>query len=213
MSQTIQERQRTLPSRKRTILGSVLALIAAMALALGVSTPSFAATGAVTGDWDVLATSQSQTPLLKSYDHDANGGAGAWDTVTPSAAWYAVGSGKFIDGSPAESTVVSGGGFRFQNTATTSKTATFVLTVPLGTGLTITDPTTGAAIGTVTPSGTSRAITLTTGTIGTGATFHKHYNWQFSGSTTSVTISVTVTVSGSSVVGSYVATSAYQFKF
>ncbi len=193
---------------RRTVTGAFIALVAALALALGVTTPSFAATGAQTGEWDVLATSQSQSPRLQSYNHAAD----VWDTVLNPTASFAVGSGKIIDGNDPGTTAVQGGGVRFENTAAFSKTATFTLTVPSGTGLQIKNPTSGAVIYSVPTTGGTRTITISTGPVAAGGEFHQHFTWQFTGATAAVNISAAVSVTGAGA-GNYTASGTYRFTF
>ncbi|MDQ1128249.1 hypothetical protein [Microbacterium sp. SORGH_AS_0888] len=194
---------------ERKIGGAVLAFVAAVALSLGMSTPAFAATGAQTGEWDILATSQSQSPRLQSYNHETE----TWDTVLDPSASFAVGSGKRIDGDDATaSSPVQGGGVRFANTASTAKTAVFTLSVPSGTGLQITDPETGAVLYEVTESASSRTITISTGAVAAGSSYHRHLSWEFSGSSTAVNVNVSVSVSGAGA-GSYTASGTYRFTF
>lgn len=192
---------------RRTIAGTLLAVVATLALAFGVSAPSFAATGSQTGEWDILATSQSQTPRLQSYNHATD----VWDTVLNPTASFAVGSGKVIDGDDATATSpVQGGGVRFENTAATAKTATFTLTVPNGTGLAVKDPASGAVLYSVPVTGSPRTITISTGPVAAGAEYHSHFTWEFTGSSSAVNIVSSVSVSGS---GSYSASGTYRFTF
>lgn len=194
---------------RRTIAGTLLAVVATLALAFGVSAPSFAATGAQTGEWDIVATSQSQTPRLQSYNHATD----VWDTVLNPTASFAVGSGKVIDGDDATATSpVQGGGLRFENTAATAKTATFTLTVPTGTGLAIKDPTSGAVLYSVPVTGSPRTITISTGAVASGAEYHSHFTWAFTGSSSAVNIVSSVSVTGSGS-GSYSASGTYRFTF
>ena len=90
----------------RTIGGSVIAIVAAFSIALGGSTASFASTGPQTGEWDVVATSNAQSPKLRSYDHVAE----TWQTVAAASASFAVGSGKIINEAEPAVTPVAGGG-------------------------------------------------------------------------------------------------------
>ncbi|MDQ1136392.1 hypothetical protein QE410_001191 [Microbacterium sp. SORGH_AS 1204] len=198
------------PSRsaRSPIARIVLALVAALALTLGVSAPSYAATGAQTGEWDILALSASASPRLQSYNHSTE----SWDTVPSGSASFAVGSGKLIDGDDETATsAVSGGGIRFKNTAATTKTAAFTITVPNGTGLSITDVESGQ-VRSVAVSGGTRTITLSSGAVAAGGEGHRHYTWQFSGSSTAVTLSVSASVSGSGA-GNFTTSSSYDFTF
>jgi hypothetical protein len=197
----------------RAIGGTVLALVAGLALAVGVSTPSYAATGSQTGEWDVVATSSTQSPKLKSYNHDAE----VWDTVSASTASFAVGSGKIIDESETATTPVSGGGIRFENTATTSKKVTFTFSIPSNVGLKIQAGSSTPIVNVAAASGTRTASFVQT--VGAGTTFHGHYTWTFSGSGTAtaanigVTAAVTAGTSGGSTTGNYTATQTYRFTF
>ncbi|MEC5185760.1 hypothetical protein RCH12_003237 [Cryobacterium sp. MP_3.1] len=202
------------PRRAQRTLGfTVFALAAAFSLALGVSTPSFAATGAQTGEWDVVATSNTQSPKLKSYEHEA----AVWDTVSASSASFSVGSGKVIDESESATTPVSGGGIRFENTATTSKKVTFTFAVPANVGLKIQAGSSAPIVNTVAASGVRTATFVQT--VAAGTTFHGHYTWTFSGSGTAtaanigVTAAITAGASGGSTVGNYSASQTYRFTF
>ncbi len=188
----------------------VLALAAALALTLGVSTPSFAATGAQTGEWDVLATSAAQSPRLQSYNHETE----TWDTVLSPSASFAVGSGKTIDGDDATAaSPVSGGGIRFANTASIARSAAFTITVPAGTGLSITDVLTGA-VQSVPVSTSNQTLTISTGSVAGGTEWHRHYTWQFSGSASSVDLPVSVRVRNVSAGSTaYPASATYRFTF
>lgn len=195
---------------KRTLGVTGLALLAALALTLGISTPSFAATGAQTGEWDIVATSSSQTPRLQNFNHDAE----TWDPVLAPSAWFAVGSGKFIDG--AGTTAVSGGGFRFENVAAVSKTATFRITIPSNVGLVIRDDITGTAIVNVPAATGVRTATWSTPAVASGDEFHRHYDWTFSGSGTATATNLGVSVSisgGGTSVGNYSANATYRLTF
>lgn len=189
----------------------IVALVAASALTLGVGNAAFAATGAQTGEWDVVATSQAQTPRLQSFNHTAE----AWDTVTSPTSWFAVGSGKVINGNEAGTTPVKGGGIRFENTAATAKTATFTFTVPANVGLKI--QTLGGATIVSTPASSSvRTVSWTTPSVAAGTSFHDHFTWTFSGTgtATAANIGVSTSISGSgTTVGNYTASTTYRFTF
>ncbi|MEV8147404.1 hypothetical protein AB0O52_04555 [Arthrobacter sp. NPDC080073] len=184
----------------------VIALLAALAVTYGANSTAFAATGAQTGEWDIVAASKAQAPRLQSYNHTVE----AWDTVTSPTAWFAVGSGKVIDENELASTPVKGGGIRFVNTATTAKTATFTFTVPANVGLVIQNGTQTIVNSPATGSG--RTVSWTTPSVVAGATFHNHFTWTFSGSgtETQADIQVQVSVPGA---GSYAASSTYRFTF
>jgi len=112
---TVQSLTQQLPKTRSRLVRPALAAFAAAALLFSGAVPANAATGPQTGEWDILATSQSQTPRLQSYNHDDE----EWDTVLwwgSSAAWFAVGSGKFINGDEENGpeTPVEGGGVRFE---------------------------------------------------------------------------------------------------
>ncbi|MDQ1121568.1 hypothetical protein [Microbacterium trichothecenolyticum] len=197
-------------SAQAPIARIVLALVAALALTLGVSTPSFAATGAQTGEWDILATSAAQSPRLQSYNHESE----TWDTVLSPSASFAVGSGKRIDGDDATATSpVSGGGLRFANTASVARSATFTITVPAGTGLAITDVSNGT-VRSVPVSSSDQTLTISTGSVAANSQWHRHYTWEFSGSASSVDLPVSVRVrNASSGSTAYTATATYRFTF
>lgn len=199
--------QRSRTRERSRIARFVVALVAASALTVGVSNAAFAATGAQTGEWDIAATSQAQTPKLQSFNHTAE----AWDTVASPTAWFAVGSGKVIDGNEAGSTPVKGGGIRFENTAATAKTATFTFTVPANVGLKI--QTLGGGTVVNTPASSSvRTVSWTTPSVAAGTTFHEHFTWTFSGTgtATAANIAVAVNVPGA---GGYTASASYRFTF
>jgi hypothetical protein len=208
MTAAVQLRASALTTRKRTLGGYLLALVAALALALGVSTPSYGASGAQIGEWDVIATSQGQSPKLQSYEH----GVEAWDTVFAPSAWFAVGADKFIDKDDDAVTPVSGGGIRFTNTAASAKTATFRFTIPANVGLVITD-------GMITPvnaspSGSVQYLTWSPGLVAANGEYHHHFDWTFSGSGlgSSVDIDVDVEVTGAGA-GNYTDEETYRFTF
>lgn len=198
------------PRTQSPLARLVVALVAALALTLGVSAPSFAATGAQTGEWDLLATSAAQSPRLQSYNHETE----TWDTVASPSASFAVGSGKLIDGDDATATSpVSGGGVRFHNTASAARSAAFTITVPAGTGLSITDVASGQ-VRSVPVSSASQTIAITTGSVAAGVEWHRHYTWQFSGSGSSVDLPVSVRVSAvSDGATAYTASATYRFTF
>lgn len=197
-------------SARNPVARIVLTLVAALALTLGVSAPSFAASGAQTGEWDVLATSAAQSPRLQSYNHTTE----TWDTVLSPAASFAVGSGKLIDGDDETATSpVSGGGIRFANTASVARSATFTITVPAGTGLSITDVASGV-VRSVPVSTASQTITIATGSVAAGVEWHRHYTWQFTGSGSSVDLPASVRVrTVSSGATAYTASATYRFTF
>lgn len=209
---TITEATTASPSRsgQNTIARVVLALVAALALTLGVSAPSFAASGAQTGEWDILASSAAQSPRLQSYNHETE----TWDTVLSPSASFAVGSGKRIDGDDATATSpVSGGGLRFANTASVTRSAVFTITVPAGTGLSITDVSSGA-VKSVPVSTSDQTLTFSTGSVAANTQWHRHYTWEFSGSASSVDLPVSVRVRNVSAgTTAYTASGTYRFTF
>ncbi|KTR94741.1 hypothetical protein NS220_08090 [Microbacterium testaceum] len=209
---TITEATTASPSRsgQNTIARVVLALVAALALTLGVSAPSFAASGAQTGEWDILASSAAQSPRLQSYNHETE----TWDTVLSPSASFAVGSGKRIDGDDATATSpVSGGGIRFANTASVTRSAVFTITVPAGTGLSITDVSSGA-VKSVPVSTSDQTLTFSTGSVAANTQWHRHYTWEFSGSASSVDLPVSVRVRNVSAgTTAYTASGTYRFTF
>jgi hypothetical protein len=200
------------PSRNRTrFTRLIVTLVAASALTFGAGNAAFAASGAQTGEWDVVATSQAQTPKLQSFNHTAE----AWDTVTSPTSWFAVGSGKVINGNEAGTTPVKGGGIRFVNTATTAKTATFTFAVPANVGLKI-QTLGGATVVSSPASSSARTVSWTTPSVAAGASFHDHFTWTFSGTGTATAahIGVSTSVSGSgTTVGNYTASATYRFTF
>jgi hypothetical protein len=210
MTAAVQLRASALTTRKRTLGGSLLALVAALALALGVSTPSSAASGAQIGEWDVIATSQSQSPKLQSYEH----GIDEWDTVFAPSAWFAVGAGKFISKEDTVVTPVSGGGIRFTNAAASARTATFGFTIPANVGLVITDGTTTPIA--APPSPVEQYLTWSPGSVAADGEYHEHFDWTFSGtglgSSVDIDIDVVVVVTGSTTVD-YTDHGTYRFTF
>ncbi len=200
-------------SPRRSARVTAVGLAVAFALALGVSTPSFAATGSQTGEWDVVATSSAQSPKVKSYNHEAE----QWDTVAAADASFAVGAGKVIDESETATTPVSGGGIRFENTASTSKKVTYTFSIPANVGLKIQA---GASAPIVNSAATSSARSVSfSEVVAANTTDHEHYTWTFSGSATSsavnigVSVSVVAGVSGGSTVGNYSGSQSYRFTF
>ncbi|GAA5196221.1 hypothetical protein GCM10023346_28110 [Arthrobacter gyeryongensis] len=197
----------------RTLAGTFLTLVATLALVLGFSTPSFAATGAQTGEWDIVAASQGKSPALQSYNHDST--PSAWDVVAPTTASFAVGNGKVIDGNDLTATTpVKGGGIRFENTAATAKTATFTFTVPANVGLKIQTLGGGTVVNTPATSA-ARTVSWTTPTVASGVSFHEHFTWTFSGSGTATAANIGVKV-GFASPGSAIDSStsaAYRFTF
>lgn len=193
-------------TRRPLFARALLALAAAAAIGLAPALPAAAATGAQTGEWDVVATSAAQSPKLQSYDH-ANE---VWGTVTSPDAWFAVGGGKIIDEAEDATTPVSGGGLRFQNTASAARTATFTFRIPANVGLKIANGTTTVVDSAAT--GSVRTVSWTTPSVAAGATYHEHLTWTFSGSGTSSSadIRVGVSVGGS---GGYSASTTYRFTF
>lgn len=193
------------------LVRAVIALIAAVAFTFGASSAAFAATGAQTGEWDIVATSQAQTPRLQSFDHTAE----AWDTVSAPTAWFAVGSGKIIDGDESGTTSVKGGGIRFENTAATTKTARFTFTVPANVGLKIQTLGGGTILNTP-ASSSARVVSWTTPSVAAGDDFHEHFTWTFSGSGTATAANIAVSTSvsgGGTTAGNYTASATYRFTF
>ena len=193
-------------ARSRTLLGTAMALFVSLAIAVGITTPAAAATGAVTGEWDVVAASNAQTPKLKSYNHIAE----AWDTVAASNASFAVGAGKVIDGNEEATTPVSGGGFRFRNTASTAKAPTFTMTLPAGTGLRISSVERPFTAVNSAPTSSARTVSFSLPTVAAGGEYHEHFTWTFTTSASAVNIPVQVSVPGT---GGFTATSTYRFTF
>ena len=209
--QTLLDGPATPTMRSRTLLGTAIALVAAIAVAVGTAGPAAAATGAVTGEWDVIAASTAQSPRLQSYDHDG----GTWGTVTAPNAWFAVGAGKVIngddadEGTPAE-TPVAGGGIRFENTTATARTATITMRIPAGTGLRITSEERSYTPVDVVASSSARTVTFSLPSVAAGAEYHEHFTWTFATSASAVNLSVGVSVPGT---GGLTATSTYRFTF
>lgn len=193
-------------TRRPLFARALLALAAAAVIGLGPALPASAATGAQTGEWDVVAASAAQSPKLQSYDH-ANE---AWGTVAAPDAWFAVGSGKVIDEAEDATTPVSGGGLRFQNTASGARTATFTFRIPANVGLKIANGSTTVVDSAAT--GSARTVSWSTPSVAAGATYHEHLTWTFSGSGTSSStdIGVSVAVGGA---GGYSASTTYRFTF
>ncbi|TQL01398.1 hypothetical protein [Cellulomonas sp. SLBN-39] len=189
-------------TRRRSVLAVVAAL--ATAVSLAVATPASAATGAQTGEWDVVATSNAVSPKIQSYNHTSE----VFDTVTPSGAWFAVGSGKVISEDEDGTTPVKGGGIHFENTATTAKQATFRFTVPANVGLVVKNGTRTVVSSAATSS--ARQVTWTTPSVPAGGEFHEHFTWTFSGSASAANVGVAVSVPGS---GGYSASTTYRFTF
>ena len=204
----------TTSTRSRTLLGAATALFATLVIAVGITTPAAAATGPVTGEWDVLATSNAQSPKLQSFNHAAE----AWDTVAASNASFAVGAGKVINGNETASTPVRGGGIHFDNTASTAKVARFTLTVPANTGLRVSSVT-GPAFTpvNVSASANARTVSFSLPPVAAGAEYHEHFTWSFTTTAGAVAIPVSVSVSGTATApapaGNYTATSTYRFTF
>ena len=197
----------TSSTRSRTLLGSAIALFASLALAVGITTPAAAATGAVTGEWDVIAASTAQSPRLQSYDHEA----GTWGTVTAPNAWFAVGAGKVINGNEESAgTPVAGGGIRFENTTATARTATVTMRIPAGTGLRITSEERPYTPVDVVASSSARTVSFSLPSVAAGAEYHEHFTWSFTTSASAVNLSVGVSVPGT---GGFSATSTYRFTF
>jgi len=193
-------------ARRPLFARALLALAAAAVIGLAPALPASAATGAQTGEWDVVAASAAQSPRLQSYDHENE----AWGTVTSPDAWFAVGSGKVIDQAEDATTPVSGGGLRFQNTAAGARTATFTFRIPANVGLKIANGTTTVVDSAAT--GSARTVSWTTPSVAAGATYHEHLTWTFSGSGTSsaADIGVSVAVGGA---GGFSASTTYRFTF
>lgn len=195
---TITHDRQSAVRRNKTLIGSVVAGLAAIALSIGVPVAANAATvvtGAQTGEWDLIAV--SNTPLeVVNFDHS---GAGSYKDVDAPAGWFAVGSGKVVDGDDATSiTPVGGGGIRIDDafaSPTVNRTYTVQLTgVPAGTNVKITDPTNPSTVYFDTSVGdNTESFVLPAGAT---ADFHEHFTWTFTTSASQAQIGVKVTGSG-----------------
>ncbi|MFC6355896.1 hypothetical protein [Luethyella okanaganae] len=182
---------------RRTIAGSIAAGAAAIALALsgaGVANAATIVTGAQTGEWDLVAVDKLPLEVV-NYDH----AIGDYRDVDAPAGWFAVGSGKVIDGNDATSTTpVGGGGIRIDAgfaSPSVNRTYTIQLTgVPAGTSVKVTNPTNPAVVYINTATGDyTHTLTLPAGTT---TDVHEHFTWSFTSSASQAQIGVKVTGAG-----------------
>jgi hypothetical protein len=196
---------------KRTLGSSIIAGSAAIALALsgaGAAQAATVVTGAQTGEWDLIAVDNSPLEVV-NFDHTIEDFR---DVDSPSG-WFAVGSGKVIDGDDATaSTPVTGGGIRIAAgfaSPSVNRTYTVQLTsVPSGTSVKATDPDNPSAVLINTAAGDfTHTVTLPAGATEDA---HEHLTWTFTSSASQAQIGVRVTGSGLGTSGK---TNTALFKF
>lgn len=199
------------PSGRRNLAGTVAAGAMTIALTLsgaGVANAATVVSGAQTGEWDMIAVDNSPLEVV-NYDHSVD----AYRDVDAPAGWFAVGSGKVIDGDDATSaTPVGGGGIRIDAgfaSPTVNRTYTFQLTgIPAGTSVKVTDPTNPAVVYINTAAGDfTHTLTLPAGAT---TDLHEHFTWTFTSSAAQAQIGVRVTGAGLGAAGR---TNSILFKF
>ncbi len=182
---------------KRRLGTSVIAGAAAIAFAVSGASAANAATvvtGAQTGEWDLIAVNSSPIEVV-NFDHSVEG----FRDVDAPAGWFAVGSGKVIDGDDATaSTPVTGGGIRISAglaSPSVNRTYTIRLTsVPAGTSVKATDPDNPSTVLINTAAGDfTHTVTLPAGATEDA---HEHLTWSFTSSATQAQIGVRVTGTG-----------------
>ncbi|MFH8252841.1 hypothetical protein ACH3VR_20920 [Microbacterium sp. B2969] len=194
----------------RAIGNSIIAGAAALALVLsgaGVANAATVVTGAQTGEWDLIAVDKSPLEVV-NYDHNASD----YRDVDAPNGWFAVGSGKVIDGTDPSTTAVGGGGIRIDQafaSATVNRTYTVRLTnIPAGTSVKVSDPANPATVYIDTAAGDyTHSVVLPAGAT---ADFHEHYTWTFTSSSSQAQIGVKVTGNGLGTSGQ---TNSILFKF
>jgi hypothetical protein len=153
---------------RRSAGGALAAFFAAALLAISAGTPTYASTGAVVGEYDIVAASLAQSPVVQSFNHEDD----EWDEVINPNAWFAVGDGKVID-AEEDATAVSGGGVRIVNASGSTDDVRLTFTFADDDDSVVIYNQLGAA---VFDSTVSNAWTIRNVSPGT---FHQHFTWEF----------------------------------